>query len=485
MHGQITPRVLVFWIIGVNNQTFNSGGLQGGDIGAGTSGIDGKRPQVFVHDTWGEFKVNNGLYVGGGILTWSGLSRMTNAATLNFMMVDAPIYNWTTIDASDQFARTMGLYAKGTLFHRLNYRAILTKPFQIAGGPQGNTVQTVQLPPIRVPRPGLPDTVIQQGTVTVNTGDNAATNALVATPARFNIANWNPNANTMMPQLYFNWDFLEVESQVLPFTVGSYLGTKRVFNVGAGFQYHPQAMRSVQPRDSVTVGGARRAVLPTDVANPAPSGASRAATPTSNGDWVTSPMRHFAVDAFLDLPLGHDKDALTVHTAHYWMDYGPNYVRNIGIMPIGTANPATRDANNQFVFTQPTFNGAGAGYPMHGTGTVWYTQAGYLLPRGWTKHVGRWQPAAALSVVDFERLGERYVMPEVGLGWYIAGHNAKIQWLWRRRPLYESAVATTDGLAPTIPTTLGGATNQRFPTQLGMRRQGSRDEVIMQFHVHF
>ncbi|MDW8466463.1 MAG: hypothetical protein RML35_09910 [Chloroherpetonaceae bacterium] len=27
VHGQLTPRILLFWIIGVNNQTFNSGGL--------------------------------------------------------------------------------------------------------------------------------------------------------------------------------------------------------------------------------------------------------------------------------------------------------------------------------------------------------------------------------------------------------------------------------------------------------------------------
>ena len=122
MHGQITPRILVFWIIGANNQTFNTGGLNGGDLGTGTSGVDGKRPQVYVHDSWGEFRVTKGpqLHVGGGLLTWSGLSRMTNAATLNFLMVDAPIYNWTTIDASDQFARTMGLYAKGTVLKRLN-----------------------------------------------------------------------------------------------------------------------------------------------------------------------------------------------------------------------------------------------------------------------------------------------------------------------------------------------------------------------------
>jgi hypothetical protein len=477
MHGQISPRILVFWIIGVNNQTFATGGLQGGDIGGGTSGIDGKRPQVFVHDSWAEFKVSEKLYVGGGVLTWSGLSRMTNAATLNFLMVDAPIYNWTTIDATDQFARTMGLYAKGSL-GKLNYRAVLSKPFAIAGGQQAGTATVTVPPPAGTTGPGT--------TVTVPIGDLAATNALVATPARFQIANWNPNNNTLMPQLYVNYDFWEQESQVLPFMVGSYLGTKKVFNIGAGFQYDPQGMRYVRARDSVTVGTTRRAVLPTDAANPAPVGSTRDATPTNNGDWVVTPMRHLAVDAFLDLPLGHDGDALTAHSAWYNLDYGPNYVRNIGIMPIGVANPATRSATtNQFNFTQPTFAGGGAAYPIHGTGSVWYTQAGYLLPKKATKHFARLQPTAALSYVSFDRLGESYVMPEAGVNWIFAGQNAKITLQWRNRPLYESAVATRDGLPAVLPTAAAPTTNQLYPLQTGMRRAGSRSDIIMQFHAHF
>ena len=480
MHGQITPRILVFWIIGANNQTFNSGGLQGGDIGAGTSGIDGKRPQVFVHDSWGEFRVTKGpqLHVGGGLLTWSGLSRMTNAATLNFLMVDAPIYNWTTIDASDQFARTIGLYAKGTVLRRLNYRAILTKPFFIPSGQQGSTNVTV---------PGT--------TTTINVGDNVATSGLTATPARFNIANWNPNNHTLMPQLYANWDFFDVESQVLPFMVGSYLGTRKVFNIGAGFQYHPAAMRYVRPRATVTpAGGTARPVSPTEAPNPAPVGAARlpAGDPrnaTFNGDWVSEPMRHIAVDAFLDLPLHHDGDAITAHSVYYNLGYGQNYVRNIGIMPVGVGNPATRipagQANaGQFQFEQPGFNGGGTAYPIHGTGNVFYTQAGYLLPKRWTKGFARIQPTAAVSYVDFERLGESYVMPELGFNWIFGGQNAKIQFQWRNRPMYESATLTTDGLAAT-------ATNQVYPTQTGMRRlrdaggrKVNRQDVIVQFHVH-
>jgi hypothetical protein len=408
---------------------------------------------------------------------------MTNTATLNFLMVDAPIYNWTTIDANDQFARTLGLYAKGTVLKRLNYRAVLTKPFFIPSGQQTTTNVTVTLPN-------------NGGTVTVPVGDNVATSPLTATQARFNIANWNPTDNSWMPQLYANWDFLDVESATLPFMVGSYLGTRKVFNIGAGFQYQRDAMRYVRPRATVAAaGGGTRPVTATEAPNPAPTGPNKLpegspANATFNGDFVSAPMRHWAVDAFLDVPLHHDGDAITAHSVYYNLDYGPNYVRNIGIMPVGVSNPATRvpaglPRAGQFQFEQPGFNGGGTAYPIHGTGSVWYTQAGYLLPKRWTKGFARWQPTAALSYVDFERLGESYLMPELGLNWIFAGQNAKIQLQWRNRPMYESATATTDGLAPT-------ATNQVYPLQTGMRRlrdagnrKVSRQDVIMQFHVHF
>jgi hypothetical protein len=285
--------------------------------------------------------------------------------------------------------------------------------------------------------------------------------------------------------------------------VGSYLGTRKVFNIGAGFQYHPDAMRYVRPRATVTPAGATepRAVLATDAPNPAPVGANELpagspANATFNGDWVSQPMRHIAVDAFLDMPLHHDGDAITAHSVYYNLNYGRNYVRNIGIMPVGVSNPGARvpagvAGAGQFQFEQPGFNGGGTAYPIHGTGSVFYTQAGYLMPKRWTKGFARFQPTGAISVVDFERLGERYVMPELGLNWIFAGQNAKIQLQWRNRPIYESATLTRDGLAPVNPSATNAATNQVYPLQTGMRRlrdaggkKVSRQDIIVQFHVH-
>lgn len=44
------------------------------------------------------------------------------------MPVDAPIFNWSNIEATDQFARQFGIYAKGQL-GKLDYRVALNKPF--------------------------------------------------------------------------------------------------------------------------------------------------------------------------------------------------------------------------------------------------------------------------------------------------------------------------------------------------------------------
>ena len=47
-----------------------------------------------------------------------------------------------------------------------------------------------------------------------------------------------------MYQGYVSWEFLEQESNLLPFNVGTYLGTKRVFNLGGGFFYNQDGMVS-------------------------------------------------------------------------------------------------------------------------------------------------------------------------------------------------------------------------------------------------
>jgi hypothetical protein len=488
LHGQLTPRLLVFWIIGANNQTFVNGG---GGLLTGPDGVtDGKRQSVFVHDAWTEFKFSRELHVGAGLLTWSGLSRLSNAATLNFLNIDSPLYGWALLDANDQFARTLGIYFKGEI-GKINYRAVLTKPFAIPeaatgweGIPTGNAPAAGTTLSEADRRQALLAGVTPRGATSGRLPGWAA--ALISLPNAYNIANYNGRTNNQpLYQLYANYDFWDQESSVLPFMVGSYLGTKKVFNIGGGFMIQPQAMWSRQrrflqalpagigaglrqgQRDTLALDVINQGVFPTAARNYGALNTQdrtqlmRAAVDTARHD-----MRLFSIDSFLELPMGKGdrQSSITAYAAYYWFDFGPNYVRNAGTMNLGGANPL--GVSN----SQPaTFNAAGTAYPTWGTGQVFHLQAGYLLPKRFTGNWGRLQPYGQVSYADFTRLNSWYFMPEAGLNWILAGQNAKITVHYRPRPIFSAASNTTPGQEQ-----LGG-----------MDRIGHRNEVITQFFIYF
>lgn len=188
---QISPRAFILTHWGINNQSFINGGS------AGTTGNNGgKKPQLYIHDAWTEYEVvKNKLSIGAGLHYWNGISRMTNASTLNFMAVDAPIFNWATIELTDQFARQMGIYAKGQL-GRLDYRLAINKPFASGAAPKD------------VAKNGVAVNVINE--------------------------QWAQAG-------YLKYMFWDKESNKLPYEVGSHLGTKKVMNVGFGFYNHSKS----------------------------------------------------------------------------------------------------------------------------------------------------------------------------------------------------------------------------------------------------
>ena len=230
-YAQITPRYLVLTHIGINNQTFASGGPAAANYSTGTAGFgNNKKPQLFLHDFWNEYRVfaptkraptaktkteHNSLYIGAGLHYWHGVSRLASASTLNFLAVDAPVWNWYNIEQTDQFARQFGVYAKGKIATHLDYRAYLNKPFLLD---QRSAVRSFAW-------------------TTTATPDN-------------NRAGYAPN-DKLSYGGYFNWQFWDQESNLLPFTVGSYEGTKKVFNIGFGINHHPDALISYQRADTV------------------------------------------------------------------------------------------------------------------------------------------------------------------------------------------------------------------------------------------
>jgi len=331
--GQLTPRFQIITHVGINNQTFNNA----------------RKPQLFVHEATGQVQVwKDYLHVGAGLHYWNGVSRMTNASTLNFLSLDAPIVNWPTIEQTDQFARHLGVYAKGKL-GPLDYRVAFNQPF-------------------------APGTGVDEDP----TGPAAV---------------YNPQANSKQVEGYVQWQFLEPESNAVPYTVGTYLGNKKVFNVGAGFSFQPDGTWSLSPAGRIR-----------------------------EHDIVLA-----AADVFVDLPLRRERGALTAYGVYYYYDFGPDHLRSVGIMNTGTGGT--------------TLNGPGNAYPTIGTGHHAYAQAGYMLPPRWTG-LQRVQPYAAAQVSVFDALDAPMVVPEAGINWLLLAHHFKLTLMVRERPVFTADEVT-------------------------------------------
>jgi hypothetical protein len=357
---QISPRYMIVTHFGINNQTFTNGGGSGS---TGTGGYgQGKKPQLFFHDVYNEYAIvpaKNSfgiankftLSAGAGLHYFNGISRQSSASTLNFLMLDAPITNWPLIEMSDQFARQIGLFVKGTA-GKVHFQFALNKPFATNVAPKDSA-----------------------GIAVDNSGD--------------------PEASFSG---YADYQFLDQESNVLPFRVGTYLGSKKVFNIGAGFHHQANGTRS-----SNNVGVIEKHAI-----------------------------NIFGVDAFLDMPVG-DKSkgmAITAYGVFYNYDFGPGYLRNSGTMNTGITDPAIPASDK-------VLEGPGNARTLVGTGSIVYAEAGFLLPKFSSKV--RLQPMASFSHKNFDALNAAGNFFDIGCNVLLDAHNAKISAQYSSRPLYDAA----------------------------------------------
>ena len=242
MFSQINKNFLILTHFGLNS--LNSGTMS--PVGKG----DGA--QLFMHDVFAQWSLGEDHAVGGGLHYFNGISRLNNQSTLNMMTLDNNRQSWSTIGLSDQFARHVGFFAKGK-FGKLQYRVAINDA--ITNGLDART-------------PVNGGDAVYGGKRLIGSKDAGKAYAG-----------------------YFEYNFLDQESNFLPFKVGTYLGGKKVFNIGAGFFLHPSG--------SV-------------VAN-------------SSGNLTGEDVSIFAVDAFYDAPLGENGSAITAYATYQSNDYGKNY----------------------------------------------------------------------------------------------------------------------------------------------------------------
>jgi hypothetical protein len=312
-----------------------------------------RKTGFFVHDALGEININRHIGVGAGLTAWTGFSRFSSPGVASIMALDAPLFLQATNDANDQFLRKLSVYAKGKI-GRLDYRLILSKPFLFTQSSLYNATTKIGF-----------DTRL------------------------------SPEDPRLQSSGYFSWQFLDQESNELPYQVGTYLGKKKVFNVGAGFQFQPDATWN-------------RNLLE---------------------DTIRYDMKLFAVDVYYDAPINLEKgNAISVYATATLYDFGKNYIRNSGPMNVTDG-----------VNSNGTFNGTGVLFPMIGTGYSGYFQVGYLSSNLSKNHsLGRFMPYVSAQVSMYDQLESAMIFGDAGVSWYLDGSRSKLTFGVQNRPVYRS-----------------------------------------------
>lgn len=330
--GQLSDKIFFYSQLGINN--FNP--------------ISERKPSFFVHDVNGSYHLlKEKLTIGIGLSGWSGLARFSSPAVISIVGIDAPLYQQTTNDATDQFLRKMGIFAKGK-WGVLDYRLMAALPMSI-----------------------------QKSMFFTSTLSKYATFSLK--PPKWQ---WNG---------YFQMQFMDKESNQTPYMTGTYLGRKKVFNIGFGFQYQPEAMWS---------------------------------SANNNRDTLFHRMLHLGADVYYDVPIGTEGESVHFYAQISRLNFGPGYIRNLGVM-----NPA--NGSNQ----PNIINAGGYGFPDYGTGRVWYMQIAYKS-RPLFKGKTSLMPFVSWQNADYDRLAGMMNYYTTGCAFLLKEHLSKVTLAYESRPVF-------------------------------------------------
>ncbi len=341
LQAQLTDKLWVYSQLGINNLNYLSP--------RGTS--------LDLLDAYAEYSFSKSFSLGAGKTAWTGLSRYSAPNTSKLLSYDLLLLALPTDDETNDLIRKLSVYVKGKL-GKLDYRFVTSKPFLPSNSPNfdGELVE--------------------------------------------NVAKFNDKISGGIYSGYLKWQFWDAEPNDIPFSDGTYLGNRTIFNIGIGAEFQNDALSSLE-----------------------------------NGAEKSHDMRLWAVDAFFDKPIDTKKNTvLTAYLSYFNYNFGPSFIRNTG------ANNPINKVNE----TQVSFNGPGNAFPVVGTGNSFFGQIGYLFPRmGKTKNYGQVQPYISAQHSSFERLDDPMFYYDIGVNWLLKGHLSKFSLNFQNRPIYYS---TTQGI---------------------------------------
>jgi hypothetical protein len=331
--GMLTDNIFFHLQLGQNNINF-------------TQNNGPSNAPLSVMDALGEYHFSDQLHIGGGLTSWgSGTTRYSSNSSATQLSLDTPMYQQIANISSTFGNRNLSIYAKGYLGD-LSYRVAVTNPYR-------------------------------------NTNTAIGFNATVS-----------PETPRAQFAGILTYHFLEKEQNLEAYNRGTYLGTKKVFNLGLGYMTQANAMWRLDPDGSGLV---------------------------HHDD-----MKVLGLDVFYDSPIGNNGSAITAYAAYNNAQYGKNYTQFISI-----PNPAIAD---------PTLlNGSGSGFIGVGTGNIYYAQVGYLFKNSDNAaKKGRFQLYLAAQVADLEALNSPMAMYEIGANYYTTGtFGPKFSLNYQNRAVYD------------------------------------------------
>ena len=312
------------------------------------------KPQLFFHDVWGMFRiVPKSFYIGFGLNGWNGLSRLSNTSFMKTLTLDNPGVNYPNINRTDMESRQLGVFAKGTV-GRLSYRTALTKPFSyngVSASPQTGT--GYEYPSEKLEYKG-----------------------------------------------YFAWHFLDKEYFTTSYVDMTYFGTKKICNLGAGFDIYPQSIAEYD----------------------------------ASGNKILKNRNLFAADFMFELPMKNNQ-TVSVYSAFYSYDFGANFLKSSGVMNNWGGGTGIEGAgNNEFKI---------------GTGNILYSTVGYLFPKEFLKLPGRLQVFYAFTDKNFETLHTALFNHDCGANYYMAGQKLKLSFQYSLRPILNQSAEHIASYKPT------------------------------------
>jgi hypothetical protein len=322
---------------------------------SGNSVATGKLGNFYTYEAYISYNlIPKALTLGIGQALYAGISRASSLSISKFITVD---YNYLAIPGkSDMIGRFMEIYAIGQLGN-LEYRTALYRPMLQMGG------AGVYLPNLSASAP-------------LNTSYDFPTDQFGA-------------------QAYLAWNFFDKENIQYSSKSFSYLGAKKIFNIGAGFQYQPKATAYLN----------------------------------FNRDTLYHNTLTLSSDFYLDMPLNSGA-VITAYGAWYNYDYGLNYVKTGGSMNYFSGGTSPQGAGNS-EFTL-------------GTGNACFVELAWLFRQTFTPDLHRLQFYTYLYYKNYHALAQPSWQPGFGLNYYLFGQNAKIALQYYLRNVYDTNLKIAD-----------------------------------------